>query len=45
MMKKTLLWLVSALVGLLTFVSYASAASACWWMIYEPKVPAKLMRE
>jgi len=44
-MKRLTLWLLTGLVGLLTFVSLASAASACTWMLYEPEVPAKLRRE
>ncbi|RJX28273.1 MAG: cyclic lactone autoinducer peptide [Dethiobacter sp.] len=44
-MKKLTLWLLTGLVGILTLVSFASAASACGWLLYQPEVPAKLRKE
>ncbi|MGI5876491.1 MAG: cyclic lactone autoinducer peptide [Dethiobacteria bacterium] len=43
-MKKLTIWLLSSLVGVLTFISVASAASACNWVLYEPELPSKLRR-
>ena len=44
-MKMLALWLLTGLVGILTLVSFASAASACGWVFYQPEMPAKLRRE
>ncbi|NLC11955.1 MAG: cyclic lactone autoinducer peptide [Firmicutes bacterium] len=44
-MRALAIRLLVALAGLLTFISMASAASACTWLYYEPEVPAKLRRE
>lgn len=44
-MKRITLWLVTALVGILTFASFVNVAGACHWMFYEPEVPAKLRRQ
>jgi cyclic lactone autoinducer peptide len=44
-MKRLALWLLTGLVGILTLVSFASAASACGWVFYQPEMPAKLRRE
>jgi cyclic lactone autoinducer peptide len=44
-MKKLTLWLLTSLVAILTLVSFASAASACTWLAYQPEVPAKLRNE
>lgn len=44
-MKRAVLWLLTGLVGILTLVSFASAASACAWLAYQPEVPAKLRKE
>ncbi|MCR3922054.1 MAG: cyclic lactone autoinducer peptide [Firmicutes bacterium] len=40
-MKKKIL---SLLAGILTLVAISGAASACWCMLYQPKVPKALKR-
>ncbi|MGI6705933.1 MAG: cyclic lactone autoinducer peptide [Clostridia bacterium] len=44
-MKKT--WRILVVLGasLLTLVANASAASACWTMLYQPEVPKALREE
>jgi cyclic lactone autoinducer peptide len=44
-MKKITVWVLSGLVGILSFIAVASAASACSWVLYEPELPLKLRRE
>ncbi|HAA37629.1 MAG TPA: cyclic lactone autoinducer peptide [Firmicutes bacterium] len=40
-MKKRIL---SLLAGLLTLIALGSAASACWAILYQPKLPEALKR-
>lgn len=43
-MKKVLISTAALIAFLLTMLASAGAASACMWLFYEPKVPAKLRK-
>ncbi len=43
-MKRLLISSAAVIAFLLTMLASAGAASACFWLAYEPEVPAKLRK-